>query len=52
LFALLAVQIACGGKPDHPPAQIIDLTASTAELVRDFDAHSNEARFVTTLSPA
>jgi hypothetical protein len=53
LVVLLAVA-ACGGKKagDHPPAQIVDLTTSTAELTRDFDAHSGEARFVTTLSPA
>lgn len=53
VLALLALA-ACGGKKtgDHPPAQIVDLSASTAELTRDFDAHSGEARFVTTLSPA
>lgn len=51
--AVLGLVAACGGKqPDHPPAQIIDLSTSTAELVRDFDAHSGEARFVTVLSPA
>lgn len=54
LRLLVVLAVACGGKKtgDHPPAQIVDLTGSTAELTRDFDAHSGEARFVTTLSPA
>jgi hypothetical protein len=52
-LALAAVALlGCGSKPDHPPAQIIDLTTSTQELLRDFDAHANEPRFVTILAPS
>jgi hypothetical protein len=51
-LAILALITACGGSVDHPPAQIVDLSTSTAELVRDFDAHASEARFVTVLSPS
>jgi hypothetical protein len=51
-LAVLALITACGGTADHPPAQIVDLSTSTAELVSDFDAHSAEARFVTVLSPS
>lgn len=35
----------------HPAASIVDLSTSTAELARDFDAHAGEARFVMLLSP-
>lgn len=36
---------------EHPVAAIVDLSTSTAELARDFDAHAGEPRFVMLLSP-
>jgi len=42
---------ACSAKETYPPAQIIDLSSSVAELRADFDAHKAEPRFVTLVSP-
>jgi hypothetical protein len=43
---------ACGKAPSEPPASIVDLSTSTAELARDFDARRGEPRFLALLSPA
>jgi predicted component of type VI protein secretion system len=52
-LAVALVLAACSSKQaDHPPAQIIDLTTSTAELLKDFDAHAAEPRFVTIVAPS
>lgn len=52
-FVVALALVACSGKQaDHPPAQIIDLTTSTAELIKDFDAHADEPRFVTIVAPS
>lgn len=52
-LVLAALVLGCGSKaPDHPVAQIVDLTTSTQELLRDFDAHASEPRFVTILAPS
>jgi hypothetical protein len=50
-LVVLVALAACGGTPTAPPAQIVDLSTSAAELRADFNAHSGEARFVTLLSP-
>lgn len=36
---------------EHAVAAIVDLSTSTADLARDFDAHAGEPRFVMLLSP-
>jgi hypothetical protein len=53
MLALLIALAACGGSKDqsYPEAKIIDLSTSTAELQRDFDAHASEPRFVTIVAP-
>lgn len=55
VVAALALVLACKSenKPhgEHAVAAIVDLSTSTAELARDFDAHAGEARFVMLLSP-
>lgn len=51
-LALLIALAACGSKEtSYPEAKIIDLSTSTLELQRDFDAHAGEARFVTIVAP-
>jgi hypothetical protein len=50
-LVVLTVVAACGGSPSGSPAQIVDLSAGTAALRTDFDAHRGEARFVALLSP-
>jgi hypothetical protein len=51
-LALLIALAACGSKDaSYPEAKIIDLSTSTLELQRDFDAHAGEARFVTIVAP-
>jgi hypothetical protein len=44
---------ACGKAPGPaaPPAQIVDLSSSIAELRHDFDAHRGEPRFVMLIAP-
>ncbi len=52
-FTLALLLAACGRKePEFQVAQIVDLTTSTTELLRDFDAHASEPRFVTIVAPS
>ena len=54
-LALLIALAACGSKDaaaTYPEAKIIDLSTSTTELQRDFDAHADEPRFVTIVAPS
>jgi hypothetical protein len=48
---LVLALAACRGGETYPPATIVDLSSSVAELRTDFDAHKAEPRFVTLVSP-
>lgn len=51
-LGVLAVALAgCTAASERAPSAIVDLSTSTAELQRDFDAHAGEPRFVMLLSP-
>jgi hypothetical protein len=50
-LVVLTVIAACTKTPTESPATIVDLSTSTAELQRVFDAKAGEARFLTLLSP-
>jgi hypothetical protein len=53
LVVLVMCIVGCS-KADEPkgaPAQIVDLSASVAELRRELNAHQGEARFLALLAP-
>ena len=47
--AALLIALAACGKPSPP--ELVDLSRSTAAFASEFDAHAQEARFLTLLSP-
>ena len=49
---LLALAVAaCKAPSPHHEAKLVDLTSSVGALRSEFDAHAQEARFLTLLAP-
>ena len=52
LLVLALAACSSNSAATYPEAQIVDLSTSTTELQREFDAHAGEPRFIAIVAPS